>query len=581
MKPYRDPNMARTIHLKALLVTLLFSNVIVGQTPLPIPDTLSGSVIDLTLQEATWEFHPGEVVNTYGYNGSLLGPTLILNQGQAVTLNVTNALPDLTTTHWHGLHVSPANDGGPHSLIYPNTTWSPSFTVLDRASTFWYHPHGHGLTDYQVSMGAAGVIIVRDAQEAALDLPRAYGVDDIPLVLQTKAVVAGQIALHTGLDSVVVVNGVRNAWKELPAQVVRLRCLNGSSERAMRLGFSNSMPFHVIGTDGGLLSAPVTLTRLQLLPGERVELLLDLTAMQGQAMQLMAYNSELPDNIIGAAEVGNGMATLDGYNDNALNGADFQLVSFTVSASLTNGTFQLPTTLVPVNVIPEMDADVTRTFLLEPQLMSPMEMIEGPFTINGALMDMDSINVVVPLGSTEVWSFTNNTMVGHPIHIHDIQFNILDRNGAAPEPWEAGWKDVVFVPAQGSARVITRFEDFADPDMPYMYHCHLLMHEDEGMMGQFLVVDPTTIGEALNPVRPLVWPNPSNTGHLIVSLPNGDGPADLRLYDALGRIAYAGRTSLTAGKARVDLPTLSAGVYQLRITDQHGIPYAAHIILQH
>ncbi|MBK8614714.1 MAG: multicopper oxidase domain-containing protein [Flavobacteriales bacterium] len=94
--------MARTIHLKALLVTLLFSNVIVGQTPLPIPDTLSGSVIDLTLQEATWEFHPGEVVNTYGYNGSLLGPTLILNQGQAVTLNVTNALPDLTTTHWHG-----------------------------------------------------------------------------------------------------------------------------------------------------------------------------------------------------------------------------------------------------------------------------------------------------------------------------------------------------------------------------------------------------------------------------------------------------------------------------------------------
>ncbi|MBK8615457.1 MAG: multicopper oxidase domain-containing protein [Flavobacteriales bacterium] len=538
-------------------------------------------MIDLTLQEATWGIPPGEVVNTYGYNGSFLGPTLILNQGQAVTLNVTNALPDLTTTHWHGLHVSPANDGGPHSLIYPNTTWSPSFTVLDRASTFWYHPHGHGLTDYQVSMGAAGVIIVRDAQEAALDLPRAYGVDDIPLVLQTKAVVAGQIALHTGLDSVVVVNGVRNAWKELPAQVVRLRCLNGSSERAMRLGFSNSMPFHVIGTDGGLLSAPVTLTRLQLLPGERVELLLDLTAMQGQAMQLMAYNSELPDNIIGAAEVGNGMATLDGYNDNALNGADFQLVSFTVSASLTNGTFQLPTTLVPVNVIPEMDADVTRTFLLEPQLMSPMEMIEGPFTINGALMDMDSINVVVPLGSTEVWSFTNNTMVGHPIHIHDIQFNILDRNGAAPEPWEAGWKDVVFVPAQGSARVITRFEDFADPDMPYMYHCHLLMHEDEGMMGQFLVVDPTTIGEALNPVRPLVWPNPSNTGHLIVSLPNGDGPADLRLYDALGRIAYAGRTSLTAGKARVDLPTLSAGVYQLRITDQHGIPYAAHIILQH
>ncbi|MBK8614712.1 MAG: multicopper oxidase domain-containing protein [Flavobacteriales bacterium] len=323
------------------------------------------------------------------------------------------------------------------------------------------------------------------------------------------------------------------------------------------------------------------MTRLQLMPGERVELLLDLAAMQGQAMQLMAYNSELPDDIIGAAEVGNGMATLDGYDDNALNGADFPLVSFTVGAPLSNGTFQIPNTLVPVNPISEVEADLTRTFLVEPQFMSPMEVIEGPFTINGALMDMDSINVVVPLGSTEIWSFTNNTMVGHPIHIHDIQFNILDRNGAAPEPWETGWKDVVFVPAQGSARVITRFEDFADPDMPYMYHCHLLMHEDEGMMGQFLVVDPTSIGEALNPVRPVVWPNPSSTGHLIVSLPIGDGPADLRLYDALGRIAFTGRTSFTAGKARVVLPALAAGDYQLRITDQRGIPYAAHVILQH
>lgn len=581
MKSYPISTMERTTHSTLMLLAWILSNTARAQTPLPVPDTLSGPVIDLTMQEATWEFHPGEVVNTYGYNGSLLGPTLILNQGQAVTLNVTNTMPDLTTTHWHGLHVSAANDGGPHSLIYPNTTWSPSFTVLDRASTFWYHPHGHGLTDFQVSMGLAGMIIVRDAQEAALDLPRTYGVDDIPLVLQTKAIVGGQIMLHTGLDSVVVVNGVRNAWKELPAQVVRLRCLNGSSERAMRLGFSNGMVFHVIGTDGGLLDAPVALARLQLMPGERVELLLDLAALQGQAMQLMAYNSELPDDIIGAAEVGNGMATLDGYDDNALNGADFPLVSFNVGAPLSSGTFQIPNTLVPVNPISEVDADLTRTFLVEPQFMSPMEMIEGPFTINGALMDMDSINVVVPLGSTEIWSFTNNTMVGHPIHIHDIQFNILDRNGVAPEPWESGWKDVVFVPAQGSARVITRFEDFADPDMPYMYHCHLLMHEDEGMMGQFLVVDPTSIGEALNPLRPVVWPNPSTDGHVVVSLPGSDGPMDLLLSDALGRTVFTGRTAFTAEKARIELPPLAAGDYHLRITDQRGIRHAAHVILQH
>jgi bilirubin oxidase len=377
-------------------------------------------VIDLSLVEGTREFIPGEPIATYGYNGDLLGPTLILNQGQDVTLNVTNTLPDLTTTHWHGLHVSPANDGGPHSLIFPNTTWSPSFTVLDRASTFWYHPHGHGLTDYQVSMGAAGMIIVRDPLEAALDLPRTYGVDDIPLILQTKAIVDGQVQLHTGLDSVVLANGVRNAWKELPAQIVRLRCLNGASERTFLLGFSNEMTFHVIGTDGGLLEAPVALDRLRLMPGERAELLIDLNSLEGQEFQLMSYASELPNNIVGAAQVGNGMATLDGYDDNALNGADFALVSFTVSGPLANGTTSLPVALVPTNAYEVADVEVTRNFTFQPQAVDPMGMIEGPFLINGELMDMDVINEVVPLGATEIWEFTNNTMVGHPIHIHDI-----------------------------------------------------------------------------------------------------------------------------------------------------------------
>ena len=296
-----------------------------GQALLPIPPVLTGPVIDLALQEDTTYFHAGEPIPTYGYNGALLGPTLLLVQGQPVTLNVTNLLPDLTTTHWHGLHVSPENDGGPHSLIYPNTTWSPSFTVLDRASTFWYHPHGHGLTDFQVSMGAAGMIIVQDAQEATLDLPRTYGVDDIPLILQTKPIVDGQIMLHTGLDSVVVANGVRDAWKELPAQVVRLRCLNGASERSFQLAIDNGMPFHIIGTDGGLLAAPVSLTTARLMPGERLEVLVDLSALQGDTLRLMSLGSLLPNGIIGSAQVGNGQTYLDGYQENALNGSDFPL----------------------------------------------------------------------------------------------------------------------------------------------------------------------------------------------------------------------------------------------------------------
>lgn len=560
------------------LAFVLFSS---AQPPLPIPPVLTGTDIQLTLQEGTWEFHPDEVVPTYGYNGDLLGPTIMLDQGQAVTLNVTNTLPDLTTTHWHGMHVSPMNDGGPHSLIYPNTTWSPSFTVLDRASTFWYHPHGHGLTDYQVTMGAAGMIIVRDALEAALVLPRTYAIDDIPLILQTKAIVGGMLSVHTGLDSVVVVNGARQPLAEVPAQVVRLRCLNGSSERTFHLGFENDMPFHVIGTDGGLLAAPLPKTRLRLMPGERVELLVDLSGMQGGTFSMIAFNSELPNGIIGAAEVGNGMATLDGYNDNALNGADFQLLSFSVTAPTSDPITSIPAEFVPVLPYNEADADLTRSFTFTPEGTMPMEMIEGPFEINGALMDMDVFNEVVPLGSTEIWEFTNNTMVGHPIHIHDIQFNILDRSGMPPEDWETGWKDVVYVPSMGSARVITRFDDFADPEMPYMYHCHLLMHEDEGMMGQFLVIDPNAIGETKAGQRTMhVWPQPFSNGRLNLRTALLNGNLNVVLRDAFGRIVHVSTANFTEGSAGIYPSQLAPGLYAVQILSRDGQLHSATFIVQ-
>ena len=567
--------MIRSAHLylprpiACVLACTLVSALLFAQNPLVIPDTLSSSTIDLVVQEGAHQFHAGETVATYGINGDLLGPTLILHQGQQVTLNVTNTMPDLTTMHWHGLHVSAENDGGPHALIYPNTTWSPSFTVLDKASTYWYHPHGHGLTDYQVTLGLAGMIIVRDAAEAALELPRTYGVDDIPLILQAKAIVDGQVMVHTGLDSIIVANGVRDAWKELPAQVVRLRCLNGSSERAFNMGFSNGMSFNVIGTDGGLLSAPVVMDRLQLMPGERAELLVDLGAMQGQSFQLMAYNSELPNGIIGGPAVGNGSATLDGYLDNALNGTDHPLCSFTVGEATADAITSVPSTLVPFAPFNEGDATVTRTFSMQPEGMAPLEVIEGPFLIDGSQFDMDVVNETVTLGTTEIWEFVNNTMLGHPMHIHDIQFNILDRNGVAPEAWESGWKDVVYVPPMGSARVITRFTDFADPDMPYMYHCHLLMHEDEGMMGQFVVVDANGIAEDEPLAVGLVaWPNPCITGELRLQWAGYTGNAVVDVTDALGRPVRTMRTRFQEGRCTIRDLNLPAGSYQLRALSQ-------------
>lgn len=569
--PFETDRTMRTQKTKLLLFTLFLGATSArAQNALPIPDTLSGPTIDLAVQEGTWEFHPGEVVNTYGVNGDLLAPTIILQQGQDVTLNVTNTLPDLTTMHWHGLHVSAANDGGPHSLIYPDSTWSPSFTVLDKAGMYWYHPHGHGLTDFQVSMGIAGVIIVRDAEEAALDLPRTYGVDDVPLVLQTKAIVGGQIMLHTGLDSVVVTNGVRDAAVTLPAQVVRLRCLDGTSERSMRLGLDNGNSFHVIGSDGGLLAAPVPLQRLTISPGERYELLLDLTGMEGQVFHLMSYSSELPNGIMGSPDVSMMGTTPDGYYDNALNGGDFRLLRITVGAQTADPVTTIPSTLASVMPYSEADADVTRDFTLEPEVMGPVGMVEGPYTIDGALFDMGTVNETVELGATEIWTFTNNTAVWHPVHIHDIQFNILDRNDAAVPLEEQGRKDVVLVPAQGSARVITRFDDFADPNMAYMYHCHLLMHEDEGMMGQFLVVDPNAITEHAGPKAVVPWPNPNTGDSFMMTWPAARGQVTAWLTDATGRVTHEAGATRAGNLFTSALPRLAPGLYAVHLRDAEG-----------
>jgi hypothetical protein len=226
------------------------------------------------------------------------------------------------------------------------------------------------------------------------------------------------------------------------------------------------------------------------------------------------------------------------------------------------------------------DVDVTRTFDLQPATMGPLNMIEGPFTINGTTMDMDVFNITIPLGSTEIWAFTNNTMVGHPVHIHDVEFNILDRNGGPPDAWESGWKDVIYVPAQGSARAIMRFDDFVDPDMPYMYHCHMLMHEDEGMMGQFVVVDPSAVPEQEGGVPLAVWPNP-NTGVLHVQLPKALFGADVRLIDAMGRTALAGMEQHPDGMATMGTEHLAPGSYLLAISDKTGQRLVREVIITH
>lgn len=532
-------NMKRNLSMLFVAACGLFTTGY-AQNTLAIPGALTGNTFNLTLQEGTTEFYPGVITNTMGANGSLLGPTLIVNNGDAIDITVDNQLTDTTTIHWHGMHVAPENDGGPHSIIYPGDTWNPQFTVMDKAGIYWYHPHLHMQTDKHVSKGIAGMILVRDTEEAALGLPMTYGVDEFPIVMQTKGFGAdSQIVIHTELDTSVMVNGTVNPVVDMPAQVVRLRVLNGSSQRVFELGFSDNRQFSLIGTDGGLLTVPVGMTRYRMAPGQRADILVDLSADMGTNIQLMSYGSELPNAVYGAAQPGMGAgatASLVGYTDNPLNGSDFQLLDINVVAQTGSPVTTIPSTLASFTPLAEGTENATRSLTFTQTSMGDLS---APFLINNTTFDMGVINYTIPLDNIEIWTLTNSTPIAHPFHIHDVQFYILDINGAAPPAELQGLNDVVLVPAgNGVVRFITQFNDFANDTIPYMYHCHMLTHEDMGMMGQFIVTENVGVeehkagGEALS-----VYPNPSETGNFTIDLSEmSDAPIFYEVYSIEGKL---------------------------------------------
>ncbi|MES2395088.1 MAG: multicopper oxidase domain-containing protein, partial [Bacteroidota bacterium] len=421
-----------TINKIALSVAAMFAaaDISFAQNPLFIPPALSGTTFSLNIQNGTTQFYSGINTPTYGINGAILAPTLIVNKWDLVTMNVTNNLTGFgnsTTIHWHGLHVPAKDDGGPHQVIAQATTWSPDFQILNSAGTFWYHPHGDNKTDLHVSKGLAGMIIVKDSTEAALTLPRTYGVDDFPIIVQSKAFdILNQIAISTELDTALCVNGIMHPYLDAPSQVIRLRLLNGSSSRVYNFGFTANKPFKMIATDAGLLDSSITLSRLRLSPGERGEILLDLQGMTGQTIYLNSFSSEMPNGVYGAATVTGMMAgNIPDYNQNPLNGADFGILQINVVAQTGSPVTTMPTTL---STNTQWSAyTVSRNFNLQPDtMMSAVGQVAGPFNINGVHFDMNTINVTTYLNNTEKWRITNNTGIAHPFHIHDMHFYLLN-----------------------------------------------------------------------------------------------------------------------------------------------------------
>ena len=448
-------------------------------TALWIPPVITGTTFNLTLASATRQLRAGAPTPTYGYNGNdFWGPTLIMNKGDTVHLNVTNRLNEVTTTHWHGMHLPAEMDGGPHQPIAAGGTWSPSFEVKNNAATYWYHPHMHELTMKQLNLGAGGFIIVRDPQEAALGLPRTYGVDDIPLMLTSRTLLTGNaISTTTIYGDSLLANGVINATVGLPAQFVRFRVLNAEVERAYNLGFSDGRRFYVIGTDGGLVNAPVPVTRLIMSPGERYEILVDLTAdALGSTVDLQSFN--------GGQEFGfpGGEPAMSGAFGSLLNNTTFRVLRINVTAATANAVTRLPATLVANTFLAAGDATVRRTIAITD--MGP----GTPFTFDGAGYSHLTINQTVHLNAVEQWTISNGQTFGHSFHIHDVQFAIVSRSSGAVPDHEKGWKDSFFIRRNESVSFVARFDDFASTEHPFMYHCHMSNHEDEGLMGQFLVV---------------------------------------------------------------------------------------------
>jgi len=554
--------------LKACL--MLFSITASAQTQLAIPDTLVGTNFTLNMHKDSVQFFPtGNISHTYGFNQyKYLGPTIIFNKGDNVNITVNNQIGDTTTVHWHGLHVAASNDGGPHTPILPGASWNPQFMVMDNAATYWYHPHTHKKTAKQAIKGAAGLIIVRDPQEAALTLPRKYGTDDFPIVVQCQQYDSNNQAMSLGMqDSTLMVNGARanngfSVYSSFPAQVVRMRLLNASGERTFNFGFTGNKIFYQIASDGGLLNNPVSSTRVRLSPGERAEILIDLSGMNGQTIYLMSYASELASGVQGGPTMP--MPPGSPPMDSPLNGIDFNILQINVIPQTTNPIVTIPTTLVSNIPYTTGQAMLTRTINMTAINMMSMD---GPFYFNNQLFDMMRIDYQIPLNNIEIWELSNQTMVAHPFHIHGVQFYVLDRDGNAPPLNERGRKDVVLVSPNETVRFIAKFEDFADSITPYMYHCHVLMHEDDGMMGQYVLKSLNVGVNELNSKNDLItiYPNPSN-GLVNINVEGIDVKEinSVTIYNAIGEIVYTDKKSVV-NQLQINSTEWSKGIYTIQV----------------
>lgn len=499
--------------------------------PLVIAPVVRDASITLTAREADVQILDGAPTRMWTFNGTFPGPTIRRPAGQPTQVTVVNQLPAAAgslTLHNHGNHSAPASDGQPDSFLVPpggSRTYTYSGVengCKERGATQWYHDHRMDTTGRNVWMGLAGMYIIED--EEALGLPD--GEFDVPLLITDRSFDSGNQLSYsfdaTGLTGDhLLVNGVVPPYFEVGDRRYRFRFLNASNFRDYELELSNGGALVQIGTEAGLLPAPVSRQRIVIGPAERVDVIVDFGGLLGQDVVLL---------------------------NRAGRGSTAEIMQFRVRRDLTE-TSTVPASLRPVEAIGE--PTVTRTW--------SFGRTNGAWTINGLPFNTSRVDAQPVLGTTEKWVLRNTGGWSHVVHIHDVDQQLISRNGAAPgaheltkESWHIGGGQTV--------EVKLRFTDHLGN---YVLHCHVLEHEDMAMMSQFEVVPSSGGGGVGDTGLRGATVQVVGAGDGFETTPDGafadgaaaaanmNGAGDSQIYSGYGLSVPSGAT-VTGIEARVD-----------------------------
>jgi spore coat protein A len=412
---------------------------------------------EVTMRAARVQILPGRRTTIWGFDGRFPGPTFKVRRDREIVVRRINKLSVPTTTHLHGGKVPWRSDGHPSLAIRPGEAYEFVYPNSQEAATLWYHDHLCKETSRNNYMGLSGLYVIEDPAEDELNLPK--GKYDVPLVLQDRAFRKdGSLRFKDKVNRlqgpVYLVNGRPTPFLKVANRKYRFRIVNASHSRGYRLALSTGEPLVQIASDQGLLAAPAPTTDIPLWPAERVEVVVDFSRHAAGTQ-----------------------VVLNDLQDPADPGSARPIMRFDVAREETDDSSLPPTLRTIERLLPAPDS-------VQRELVLNRDPDTNRWVINGKPFDAGRIDMEPQLGDTEIWTFVNESSTTHPMHVHLVRFQVLDRSNSQPTPGELGWKDTVRVDPSARVRVIMRFEGFAGR---YMFHCHNLAHEDHSMMGQMLV----------------------------------------------------------------------------------------------